>query len=229
MLLEKIKPLLDIYAQILLVSDKLFLKVHEEFPEQVLCKRGCSDCCNALFDLALIEALYINYCFNKNFDSQAQASILERANKADRAVYRLKKNSYKDIQKGRSEKEILQQMAKERVRCPLLDEQNECVMYESRPLTCRLYGVPTAIGGSSHICGLSGFEEGKSYPTIKMDQLQNEIQRLSLEATLSLNSKYPKLADMLVPLSMALLTSYDDEYLGIVKTTNAENNEDQKK
>lgn len=215
--LEKIKPLLDVYEQILRVSDTAFSKIHEEFPEQVACEKGCSDCCNALFDLAFIEALYVNYHFHKKFDLQAQAPIIERANKADRAVYKLKKKAFKEIQKGKAEEDVLQEMAKERERCPLLNDQNECEMYDHRPLTCRLYGVPTAIGGKAHICGLSHFEEGKAYPTVKMDRLQNEIQQLSLEAALSLNSKYPKLADMLVPLSMALLVSYDDDYLGIKK------------
>ena len=30
------------------------------------------------------------------------------------------------------------------VRCPLLDEENRCLLYDARPITCRLYGVPKA-------------------------------------------------------------------------------------
>ena len=42
--------------------------------------------------------------------------------------------------------------------------------------------------------------------------------QLSAELAASIQSKYARLGEMLVPLSMALATVYDDEYLGIQKT-----------
>lgn len=222
-MLERITPLFDAYESLLAISDQAFEKVQQAYPEKVTCKKGCSDCCSAIFDLALIEALYLNYSFNKRFDLQQQAPIIERANKADRTVYKLKKKSYKAIQEGCSEEDVLRKIAEERVRCPLLNDENQCDMYDNRPLTCRVYGIPTAIGEEAHICGLSGFQEGESYPTFKLDRIRGEIQRLSLEAAILLQSKYPKLAEMLVPLSMALLTTYDEEYLGVVKQPEKKN------
>jgi len=78
-----------------------------------------------------------------------------------------------------------------------------------------LYGIPTAINGRGHTCGKSGFEPGGSYPTVHMDQLYGRLQEISAELILDIKSKYVKLADMLVPVSMALLTDYTEEYLGI--------------
>ena len=225
MIEEKIKPFLEAYEALLAVCDQTFEKVQTLHPEKVTCQKGCSDCCNALFDLALIEALYVNYYFRKQFDAKMQTPIIERANKADRAVYKLKKDSYKAIQKGASEEDVLQHMAEERVRCPLLNDTGQCEMYDKRPLTCRLYGIPTAIGEQAHICGLSKFQAGEAYPTVKLDRLRAEIQRLSLAISVALQSKYPKLPEMLVPLSMALLTTYDEEYLGVFAASRKEKDE----
>jgi Fe-S-cluster containining protein len=106
-------------------------------------------------------------------------------------------------------------MARQRIRCPLLDEGEKCGMYEARPITCRLYGIPTVIGGQAHTCGLSQFEEGKQYPTVKLDNIQRRLYEISFELAQEIKSRYPKLGEVLVPLSMALLTDYNDEYLGI--------------
>ena len=84
-------------------------------------------------------------------------------------------------------------------------------------MTCRLYGLPTAIGGLSHTCGRSGFYEGKVYPTVNLDTVHRKLFDLSAEIARSIRTRYPKLHEMLVPLSMALLTDYDAEYLGILK------------
>ena len=36
-------------------------------------------------------------------------------------------------------------LGKQRVRCPLLTEKEECVLYEKRPIICRIYGVPFSL------------------------------------------------------------------------------------
>jgi Fe-S-cluster containining protein len=193
----------------------VFKKVHEEHQECVRCRVGCSDCCHALFDLSLIEALYIKAQFDKIFKDSARALIIERANEADRAVYRLKRQAFKDHENGKSENQILEEMAAQRIRCPLLNSDDQCDLYAHRPLTCRLYGVPTVIGDKAHTCGLSGFEEGKPYPTVKLDAIQRKLYDLSTELANDIGSRYPKLAELLVPVSMALLTDYTEEYLGV--------------
>jgi Fe-S-cluster containining protein len=106
-------------------------------------------------------------------------------------------------------------MAAERVRCPLLNSDGLCDLYEYRPITCRLYGLPTAIGGIGHTCGRSGFVEGQQYPTVNLDMIQKRLYVISAEFVSQINSKFVKMAEMLVPLSMAILTAYDENYLGI--------------
>jgi hypothetical protein len=45
--------------------------------------------------------------------------------------------------------------------------------------------------------------------------IQSKLFAISQELVLSMKTKYVKMAEMLVPVSMALITVYDSEYLGI--------------
>jgi Fe-S-cluster containining protein len=210
-----LEPYFDKYKAIVDQVDAVFKRVHEEHQDCVRCRVGCSDCCHALFDLSLIEALYIKGQFDKIFKDSARALIVERANEADRAVYRLKRQAFRDHENGKPENQILEEMAAHRIRCPLLNSDDQCDLYAHRPLTCRLYGIPTVIGDKAHTCGLSGFEQGKPYPTVRLDAIQHKLYDLSVELANDIGSRYPKLAELLVPVSMALLTDYTEEFLGV--------------
>jgi len=203
------------YEELLNTCDRVFEHVKKSHGELVKCHVACADCCHAVFDLTLIEALYINHHFNRVFTGPDKDFLLENANRADRQAYKLKRNAYKDLENGKNEVEILARMAFERVRCPLLDENNHCRMYDHRPITCRLYGMPTSIAGKAHTCGRSGFKEGQSYPTVKLERIQQQLYDLSQALVTAINSRHIKMAEILVPISMAILTNYDDAYLGI--------------
>jgi len=208
-------PYFKKYEELVAKSDDAFERVRTAYAECVKCEEKCADCCYALFDLTLIEALYINYKFNEKKESSEKADLLEKANQADRSVHKIKQKAHRELQDGKSEEEILAGLAQERVRCPLLNEAELCALYDHRPLTCRFYGIPTAIAGQGHTCGKSAFEKGQQYPTVNLDAVYNQLQQISMELIRDLKSRYVKLSDMLVPLSMALLTIYDDDYLGV--------------
>ncbi len=210
-----VKPFFSKYEALALMVDGIFSRMENEYAELVTCKPGCSDCCYALFDLTLIEAMYINAKFNEHFSGVDNLNIIDRANTADRKIYKLKKNAHKESLDGVDPAEILGKMAAERVRCPLLNSDKNCSLYEYRPITCRLYGIPTASSGLSHTCGQSGFKEGTKYPTVDMDKLHARLYAISSEFVKSISTKYSKMADMLVPVSMALISDFDEDYLGI--------------
>ncbi len=208
-------PYFEKYKTIVTQVDELFARVQKEHPECVTCKIKCADCCHALFDLVLIEAIYINYQFNKIIKGKEKIRLIEKANRADRKTHMVKKRAYKNKKAGKNETEILMDIAAERVRCPLLNDNEMCDLYEYRPITCRLYGIPTSIGGRSHTCGKSGFIEGKQYPAVNLDAIQKKLYDISYEFVNEIKTKYVKMANMLVPLSMAILTDFDEEYLGV--------------
>jgi Fe-S-cluster containining protein len=203
------------YAQIASEADTLFDRVQGQYPAEVKCSLGCADCCYALFDLTLVEAMAVNKAFREHLDQPTRERVLERANRADRQTVKIKREANHARQRGVSTEEILRQLGKKRVRCPLLEDDNTCLLYEHRPITCRLYGIPMSSGSQTYVCGRSGFQPGGKYPTVDMDKLNDRLLALAQELNEGIATKYTKLAEVLVPLSMALLTDYDAEYLGI--------------
>ena len=209
------KPYFEQYEALVAKVDTAFERVRERYPQEVCCRLGCSDCCHALFDLSLIEAMYIHTRFFEKMTEDQKTAVLEKANRIDRQLARIKRDAAKSLAEGTPEATVLERLAEMRVPCPLLNEEGQCELYASRPITCRLYGVPTAIDGRGHTCGRSGFEPGKSYPTVYLDLIHARLQEISATLLRDAGSPNIKLADLLVPLSMALLTNYDDAYLGL--------------
>lgn len=200
--------------------DKIFADVRTKFTKEVTCFESCSDCCHALFDLSLVEAMAVNRAFQDKFTYGAERSyVIEKASEADRELTRLKYRFYKDVQSGSDDEKVMAGVAKEKVRCPLLSTNNLCLLYEHRPLTCRIYGVPTAIEGKGYVCGKCNFDEGAQYPTLHLDKIQDRLARMSRKIAKILGSRYKELHHVYVPISMALMNKYDDAYLGL-KTEN---------
>ncbi|WP_244148714.1 YkgJ family cysteine cluster protein [Desulfonatronum thiosulfatophilum] len=171
-----------------------------------------------MFDLPLIEALYLNHHFHGVLPKETKNQILTKADQADRASYKLKFQAYKSQRDGVETDVILEDMARKRVRCPLLNSQDRCDLYAFRPITCRLYGIPQEINSKARTCTLTKFEAGVPYPSVHIEKIHQMLAALSMELVASLNTKYSQMADILVPPSMALLTVYDDEYLGLKKS-----------
>lgn len=203
------------YEAVVAEVDAVFNKFENDMPDLVKCGKGCSDCCYALFDVTLAEAMYINAKFNEKFSGLERSAIMDRADKADRQIHKLKRKVYMATQKGADTNEVLMEVARARVRCPMLGDDDLCSIYEHRPITCRLYGVPTSIGGEPHVCGRSGFVGGEKYPTVNMDIILDKLLNIGRELKDGIGSKYKDLGEILLPVSMAIVTDFDEEYLGV--------------
>ena len=205
------------YEALVQMVDAVFDRVKKEFPKEVFCREKCSDCCYAIFDLTLIEALYLNDQFSKKFSGNEKNDLLEIAGKTDRVLTKMKRDAYKQVKNGSEELDIVGKMSQERVRCPLLGKNNLCVMYEHRPITCRVYGIPTSTAGVSHICGRTNFVQGQPYPTLNMDKIYTQLQLLSAQLVKDIKSSNIRMHEMLIPVSMALVTQFNEDYLGVQK------------
>lgn len=203
------------YEALVQVVDGVFDRVKQEFPKEVFCREKCSDCCYAIFDMPLIEALYLKSRFLEKFSGKARNDLMEIADKTDRALVKLKRDAYKKVQKGADQLEIVGRMSQERVRCPLLGTDDLCVLYEFRPITCRIYGIPISTVGKSHICGRTNFVQGNPYPTLNMDKIYTQLQLLSAQLIQDIGSRNIRMHEMLIPVSMALVTDFNEEYLGV--------------
>ena len=127
----------------------------------------------------------------------------------------MKRDLFHEEKKGIDTMTIMNDAATMRMRCPLLGDDGLCELYDARPITCRLYGIPTVIGNQGHVCGFSGFKEGMKYPTVKLDKIQKALQDMSLAIERGVQSRFDKLHEVYMPLSMALLTNFDESFLGI--------------
>jgi len=203
------------YEALAAAADALFERVRAAHPECVFCRPGCSDCCHALFDLTLVEAVYAKQRFAEAFpEGPERSAILEAAGVADRKTHIIKRKAFKATQAGEDADAVILAVGRERVRCPLLNGEERCALYAFRPISCRVYGIPAAIGGKGRTCGASAFTPGKHYPTVNLDAVTRRLLELSLEMTRLAQSPYTEMHTMLVPLSMALMTEYNATYFG---------------
>lgn len=135
------------------------------------------DCCHACFSVSLIEG--------ERILRQMQELVLHDPDLFSEIVGRA------HASKGEWEKELAMasgnpqalsdQIARVRIRCPLLADDGRCVLYQARPVTCVVYGLPTELGGTGHVCGFSGFHAGQRYPTVKLDRINMFLVEMSRE------------------------------------------------
>ncbi len=204
------------YETLVAEVDNIFGHIRNAHPDCVICEVGCSDCCHALFDLSLVEAMYINHAFTKQVPyGKERSDILTHAADLDRKAVRMKREFYRASKDGQSAEDIMTEAAKMRMPCPLLDAESKCLLYDSRPITCRLYGVPLNINNTGHVCGKTKFSKGTNYPTVHMSAIQDRLDGLSKDIATAVKSRFKELHQVYVPMSMALLTNYNEQYLGI--------------
>jgi Fe-S-cluster containining protein len=214
-MLASLDPIFARYEHLRAEADALFDHVRRLHPDCVACSLGCSDCCHAMFDLSLVEALYLNQKFRQTIAFGPQHSaILHAAGDADRLAARIKRDLYSSSKDG-NDRQVLEDAARSRIRCPLLDAEEQCQLYAHRPVTCRLYGAPVAIAGEARVCGKSAFRKGQPYPTIALEKIQDSLAAMSRDIAHTLGTRFKELHLVYVPVSMALLTRYDANYLGL--------------
>ncbi|MEW5762609.1 MAG: YkgJ family cysteine cluster protein [Bacillota bacterium] len=194
------------YEALVAAADGAFRKMEEKYPRQITCRPGCSDCCHAVFGLFLIESVYIKDRFDK-LDDTEKAGALARTEQADADLAELRKR----LEELKDEPELQARiLARQRIRCPLLNEREECILYPYRPITCRVYGIPTAIQGRAHVCWKAGFAAGEAYPTFNLDAVYGHLYRLSRELLEKAGQTDVKRASFLISVSKSIKTPIDD-------------------
>jgi len=183
-------------------ADKAFHDLAKQYPQEVKCQLRCCDCCHAVFGLFLIEAAYIKGHFDR-LEPHLIREALSRCTDAERALRRLevKLQRYEDDPEAQA-----YIFASERIRCPLLSEQGQCIIYEHRPITCRVYGIPTRVQGKTRVCARSGFETGKSYRGFDLDGTYQQLFLLSREFLAERKGADPQKAGLLLSVPKVLTT-----------------------
>ena len=167
--------------------DNAVSAVARQFPDEFRCRKGCSDCCHAAFDISLAESVLIMEHFHL-LGRKTRRDILKRAEQAEKR-WQQALNAGEDL-------------SLIRIPCPLLSPDDQCLLYDVRPVNCRTYGAPTEIEGKGHVCALSGFASGRTYPTVRLHIIQKNLLELSMEIN-------PQIAVNRWPVASVLLGTID--------------------
>jgi Fe-S-cluster containining protein len=202
----KTASLLRSYELLVDKADEAFQKTKSLHGSRIACELHCSDCCHAVFGLFLIEAAALKHHFEE-LDLEKKKEALLRCSETERGLKRLEKKLERYREDPETQASIL---ARERIRCPLLDEKHECVLYAHRPITCRVYGIPTKIRGKARACGKATFEKGVSYSVFDLDGVYANLHALSREFLSEEGGKDLDKAAYLISVPRAICSSLDE-------------------
>ncbi len=135
--------LLDRYSALLREVDDWFQHCLDRYPDLIVCRNGCSECCRGLFDITLLDALYLK----RGFDTLPEVQKTGLVREAFRRLEQLTRENPAFIQpwllNGIPEEDWDALMPEEdETPCLLLSETGGCLVYDYRPMTCRLNGIP---------------------------------------------------------------------------------------
>lgn len=135
--------LLDRYGALLGEVDAWFLHCLGRYPEQVSCCNGCSECCRGLFDITLLDAFYLKHGFD-TLPEPLKSKLVLTATRRLELLSRMNPAFVEPwLLNGIPEEDWDALMPEEdETPCLLLSEAGGCLVYEHRPMTCRLNGIP---------------------------------------------------------------------------------------
>jgi Fe-S-cluster containining protein len=119
-------------------------------PGEIACARGCSACCRGLFDITLLDAFLLQAACNR-LPPGVRREVLARAEQR-RNELRQRWPGFVGpyLLNAMPDSEWTEMPEDDLTPCPLLGEAGTCLVYASRPLTCRLHGLPNIdISGES--------------------------------------------------------------------------------
>jgi hypothetical protein len=168
------------YLELVASADRMFEAVRHKHGHLIGCKPGCDDCCSVYYELSVIEAFVISGMFGQVVPRPAARRVLKRAESIEPAFRKAKESLQTLPPEILGNDDLQEAAARIRVQCPL-NEEGGCVLYEYRPITCRLYGVPQKIGNRVVSCPKSQFLPGESYTTVDVSEIQTRLFAYSEE------------------------------------------------
>ncbi|HEX9024521.1 MAG TPA: YkgJ family cysteine cluster protein [Geobacteraceae bacterium] len=137
------EDILKEYSTLLASVDQWFAACAGHAGPQIACKTGCSECCRGLFDITLLDACYLKSGFDR-LSTARKAPVLQKARQRLKGLQTVWPDfdvPYILNYRPEEEWEILMPDDDE-TPCPLLADDGTCLVYDYRPMTCRLHGLP---------------------------------------------------------------------------------------
>jgi Fe-S-cluster containining protein len=137
------KNILENYRLLLSSVDQWFGRCLEHSPGEIKCARGCSECCRGLFDITLLDAWYLKTGFDR-LDGNIRRIVLQKSEKRLKSLRQKWPDFYEPYILNVKPEEDWQELMPDddETPCPLLSDTGKCLVYDYRPMTCRLHGIP---------------------------------------------------------------------------------------
>ena len=204
--MKKANDLFRSYELLVDKAEAAFQGMQKDHSSCIKCEPHCSDCCHAIFGLFLIEAGYLKEHLDELTNEEKRAALL-RCEEAEKSLERLQKMLQAHEGDPQMQAYI---MSRERIPCPLLNENQDCILYPYRPITCRVYGIPTKVQGKARVCWKAEFKKDERYPVFDLDGAYRDLYFLSTELLKSAGKDDPEKASLLFSVSKAITTSLED-------------------
>jgi len=137
------QDILNQYSSLLAEVDAWFNRCSGLYPDRIACVKGCSECCRSLFDITILDAALLKSSFAQlpeTVRSRVERQAEERL-KQIRTVWPEFSQPYTLNYRPEEDWQLLMREDDE-TPCLLLDDNGECLLYDFRPMTCRLHGLP---------------------------------------------------------------------------------------
>jgi len=139
----------------------------------LFCGQEHDHCCRELVVLTLMEAVYLSHHLNIRLGRRERQEVIQRAVEVTRRLRELEPNGKMDD----LGEEFARKYRQADILCPL-NELGQCLLFENRPLSCRLFDVPPT-------------ERRQLAP-----ELQQGLTRLSGEVWFAFTSSFPGQASL---------------------------------
>jgi Fe-S-cluster containining protein len=137
-----LQPIIARYGQLLKGVDHWFDRAARAAGKAVQCSKGCSSCCRGLFDITLLDAFFLRQGIDRLAPRRREVVHARIAAQLQslRLIWPEIMPPY--IINALPEETLDRLMPEEdETPCPLLGDDGLCLVYEYRPMTCRLHGI----------------------------------------------------------------------------------------
>lgn len=140
------------------IVDAALADVTRRSGEWLVCRKGCTQCCVGVFSINQLDAMRLRrgLAVLAKSDPERAARVRRRARES---IGRLAPEFPGDpvsgvLDEGPAAAQRFEDFANDEP-CPALDPANgTCELYESRPMTCRVFGPPVQSEGGLCVCEL---------------------------------------------------------------------------
>jgi len=196
------------YEEILYEADRSFLDWSVEVPRLESCGLGTDACCGRFLQLQFIETVYLNHQLNRQLTSEERRETIRRGVEAGQ---RYRGSRMPDGDPGGAD---------ERYRCPLSVDRL-CILYEYRPLVCRIYGIPVVYHGRICWWAIEPDKASEELRPFDLDQASRKLNAVSRRLFHALTALPLEDRSLIFPITHVVSGKFVEDYFEFLLHTGA--------